>query len=189
MAYVKTSITQAASSTDNALVRWNGTSGSDIVDSSITVDDDGQLSNTSQPGFLGNLETGTANVTGNNALFYMGTTNPFTEVIDQNSDFATSGLFTTPVSGLYFFSSQANTSGYTSSHSTNISFFITSNYTYQSSQWAYNGLTAGGLFKLITSFVTNMDAADTAYAVIRVAGGTKVVDMDVDSYFSGWLLG
>jgi len=145
-----------------------------------------------QPCFLGVLSGTDANVTGNGALYVVGTNTAFTEIFDQNTDFNTNGVFTAPVTGRYLLnlSIQADNlaAGMTQCHFD----IITSNRSYYSANMAAltcmntatNDIVFGG------SVIADMDAADTAYCQLNIAGGGgDTVDLETQgTFFSGSLL-
>lgn len=145
------------SSTDNALARWNGVSGSVLQDSTVLVTDVGEMTNASQPAFLAFLGSNDNNATGNGTVYTLGGTTALTEIFDQGSDFVTTGTFTAPVTGRYFFSLQIRASSATAATSGNCQ-IITSNRTYRSPP------SSNSLSTLIRSLVVlaDMDASDTA---------------------------
>lgn len=91
-----------ASATDNALARYDATTGKLLQDSTVLVSDAGEMTNGSQPAFLGVIQSNVTNVTGNNTIYDMGTGTALTEIFDQGSDFTTAGVFTAPITGTYY---------------------------------------------------------------------------------------
>lgn len=93
-----------ATSTDNALARWDGVSGETLQDSSVLVSDNGEMTNTLQPAFLAVLENPDDNVTGAGAVYVLGTNTDLTEILDQGNNLNVSGptTFTAPVTGVYY---------------------------------------------------------------------------------------
>ena len=173
------------SSTDNALARWDGTTGTVIQSSSgATLADDGTLSNTLQPAFLVTNSGTLTDVTGDNTSY----TIVFgTEIFDQNADFA-SNTFTAPVTGRYQLSLAILIAGLTASHTILSCLLNTSNRSYI---FAYGNAaamrdTTDNLHGFSGSILADMDAGDTATVALRVNGGTKVVDVDT-VHFSGVL--
>jgi hypothetical protein len=97
-----------ASATDNALARFDSTSGKLVQDSTVIVTDAGEMTNASQPAFSANLGTQADNVTGSGTAYTLGDTDvgvALTEIFDQNGDFApgsaAGAIFTAPVTGKY----------------------------------------------------------------------------------------
>lgn len=173
------------SSTDNALARWDGTSGDTLQDSTVIVTDNGEMTNASQPAFYAYLATDDLNETGDGTQFYLGDTDvgtALTEVFDQNSDFtngASGGaFFTAPVSGRYDLGGGIFLAGLTSSHTTGLWVLETSNNTISLNQsQMFNQFSAASTLALTSQFFSDMDAMDTAKIYISVQNGTKVVDI------------
>lgn len=189
MGYKKNVIVGPATSTDEALGRWDGTGGDTLQDSSPTVTDAGEMVNTLQPGFVARTGSDSANATGDGTTYQWGSSAAFTEVIDQNGDFNTNGTFTAPVSGIYALSFQEFTTNYNSGHTTKSNALITSNRTWYEDGPGFAQTNAGGNLILDYSIITEMDAADTYTSTITVSGGTKVIDAKTGSNMAGWLLG
>lgn len=101
------SISGPGSSTDRAVVTWNGTSGNALYDnSSVIIDSSGRMTNTLQPAFLAILTSTQSNVTGNSVLYQVICD---TEIYDQGSNFDnTTGTFTAPISGRYLITFKAD---------------------------------------------------------------------------------
>ena len=180
-------ITGPGSATDNALVRFDGTGGSTAQNSTVVVDDNGHMTNGSQPAFL--VQGGNdSNVTGDATVYAV----PFaaSEIYDQNADFETSSpstLFTAPVTGRYYLNVHLDLRGITSSHTTVEVNIVTSN------RWHYlithaGSATAGAKVIFVGSCLADMDSADTAYVRLMVSGDVKVVDVWDQSYFQGFLV-
>jgi len=71
-----------ASATDNALSRYDGTTGKLLQNSTVTVTDDGEMTNTSQPAFLAVTTSPDSNATGNDTTFTYGSGNALKIVIN-----------------------------------------------------------------------------------------------------------
>ena len=167
-------VTGPGSSTDNALARWNGTGGTILQDSTVTVSDNGEMTNTFQPAFLAYLATSANNKTGNGTVYTLGS-DSLTIVYDQNSDFTVGGVFTAPVTGKYEIhvvievTQAAGANNYTLN-------IITSNRTYSSSADANVNTSGFSQYKLST--LADMDALDTATFNILVNGvGADTTDI------------
>lgn len=155
----------------------------------ISALDTGETTLPLQPAFLGFLASTVNNVTGNNALFTLGTTTALTEVFDQNSDFNTNGTFTAPVTGKYFLQGGGQLSGCTAA--TNFWIYIsTSNRDfYLQRSRAASALVFGAQI----SALADMDSGDTA--VIKLQAFGEAADTDDATgdatrpfnYFSGCL--
>ena len=150
---------------------------------SIVVDGDGIVTVTTQPAFLATASL-QSDVTGdgtNHTVLFA------TEVVDQNSDFASS-TFTAPVTGVYVLFAAVQLEDCVSHPRANIQ-IVTSNRTYVPVQ-IDAGVCAenhSGLDALMVTgmAVADMDAGDTAVIKTNVLGGTKTVDVAATSYFCG----
>ena len=148
-----------------------------------------------QPAFLAYLGTQDSNVTGDGTPHTLGTDNALTEIFDQNADFVTTGTFTAPVTGRYFFQVFWQTLDI-GAGMTNVNMeIISSNRTWQIG--IFNPLNflnvATGGYGYSASAIIDMDAADTAHFNVNVTGGAKVVDIRAGAdpartYVSGYLL-
>lgn len=87
--------------TDNALVRWDGSTGLLVQDSTVLVSDAGEMTNGSQPAVYAFLPANDDLVTGDGTAFTIGSGSAWTKVFDQGGDFVTTGTFTAPVTGRY----------------------------------------------------------------------------------------
>ena len=183
-----------AGATDNALARFDTATGKKLQNSTVIVDDFGQMKNASQPAFLAQLSADSLNCTGDSTNVH-----PIifdTEVFDQNADYNNAtGIFTAPVTGKYLFSVCLVFGGLLAAHNDQRISLATSNGLYY---FCYDFFAAGAnpftTRVLTNALFVDMDAADVAYIDFRVAGGTKVVDLygNSGSYryaaFSGALL-
>lgn len=109
-----------------------------------------------------------------------------TERFDQGSNFA-SNTFTAPKTGKYQLNTSLTILGADQSADYYILKIITTNYTYQS---RYDpGQLAGDptYLEMSMSVLANMNATDTAYVAIYQGSGAAAADIDVYSYFSGFL--
>lgn len=112
-----------------------------------------------------------------------------TEAFDVGSNFNTGTYtFTAPLTGKYLLSTQIRTQGASANGLASDVVIVTSNRSYYSS-WP-TGTTAGTGTMHDLTVVADMDAGDTAYVTVNVAGGTKTVDLN-NGYarFSGYFLG
>ena len=182
-----TKIADGGTPTDNALVRWNGTGGLTVQDSTVKVSDNGEMTNASQPCFIAYISPTQVDKTGDGTEFTM-TGSIWGELKDQNNDFS-NGTFTAPVTGNYILTwfyvlddavDSAHTYGYTTLTTSNRIF-----YTFGANPYV---LSANGQLYIIGSMVVEMDANDTAYLTIRIYYGTKTIDIATTTYFTGALL-
>ena len=162
-----------ASATDNALARYDGTTGKLLQDSTVIVSDNGEMTNTSQPSFNTTLSTTQTNKTGNGATF----TIVFDSVIyDQTSDYNNStGIFTAPITGKYLLGTSSMLSQTTNGTDFNV-FLVTSNKTYRRKVALTSGTITSIAMELIQE--TDLDIADTAYIYVQLNGiGADTADV------------
>ena len=175
------------SSTDNAIVRFDGTSGKRVQNSGITIDDSDRLTNSSQPCFLAFNSANDLDVTGAGAIPQIDFD---TEVFDQGADFA-ADTFTAPITGRYLFAATVRFTGITAAADSVFLILTTSNRTYEVS-WSDTDNIPLGMNFIITA-ITDMDFNDTATVSVQVNGEvSNVVDITGSSvlvtYFSGCLI-
>jgi hypothetical protein len=110
-----------------------------------------------------------------------------TEIFDAGSNFA-SNTFTAPVTGKYQLSALIYTQNLDSAASYFLIALKTSNRTFLNIQ-SGSSLGADAAYYCYTlSILADMDASDTAYIFAQQGGGTSQVDIDTDSYFTGYLV-
>lgn len=132
----------------------------------------GEINFPLQTSFFAYLGTTDTNATGNGTAFTIGSGNAMTVVFDQNSDFATTGIFTAPVTGRYFLQCAVLVTGITSLTGLNYD-LTTSNRLIRS-----NVIPIGTTAQQTISVLCDMDAADTAKVVITLSDtGGKVDDI------------
>jgi hypothetical protein len=178
-------------STANGIVKYDGTSL--VTSSAATLDASNRMTNTAQPAFLATLDSTVSNVTGNGAVWQLGTTTALTEVFDQGANFNTNGTFTAPVTGKYFLQGQVVLIGVTTITSSEID-MVTSNRTYTAYMSTYTpgGNGSGPTFHI--SLICDMDASDTAVVNIIASGqGANTGDVygqnaKFVTFFSGYLV-
>lgn len=114
-----------------------------------------------------------------------------TEVEDRGSNYDnTTNIFTSPVEGAYLFPVNITLTGLTSGMVDGQIELVTSNRTYRLYRGSpYSFSNNSGTFAYSAIIKADMDASDTAYVRMYVAGGTKVVDINDLSNFNGYLLG
>lgn len=144
----------------------------------------GNVANPLKSCFQANVTGALNNVTGDGTTYTIlfGTT-----VFDLNSDFS-SPTFTAPVTGKFFFGAIIQLLGTAGQTAMNMR-IVTSNRTYTQgyiNQSAVADVTA--VMSTAGCCITDMDATDTATIVIYSAGGAKVVDVNIRTYFYGVLL-
>lgn len=125
-----------------------------------------------QPAFLAYNSVSDLNVTGDNTEY---TIDFDAEIFDQGGNFA-GGIFTAPVDGRYLLISEVMLADLDEdTYETARIRIVTSNEGF-SHYWS--GLEhSNGLRTVQAMTVANMDANDTAYIFVKVAGGTKSVDV------------
>ena len=129
-----------------------------------------------QPAFLAQNSATDSNVTGDNTSY---TIICDTEIYDQGSDYNNAtGVFTAPVTGRYLFTTTVFLTELTASHTSVVFELVASNR--DARGYGYTNATAGmiaGNMENIALCYVDMDAADTIFPRIRVAGSTKTVDV------------
>lgn len=145
--------------------------------------------------FTATLSATIPNVTGDSTVY---TAIFDTEVVDTGNNYDnTTGLFTAPVDGVYFFSATIALEGITAAmNQTNFLFGVNgTTVIYQPSSLQSVGVHAPS-FGLVGTSIFKLTAGDTVGVLIEITGGAKVADLDGSGYpgtqanlFSGILLG
>ena len=151
----------------------------------------GELNLPLQPAFSAYVSGQKNNVTGDGTVY---TTIFNAELFDQNADFnTTTGVFTAPVTGRYYFNTNIALTGLLSGHTSGRVNIVTTGQTctiwdgnpYALSDSSGEICISGGIF-------INMSASWTASVTVTVSGSTKVVDVreffTMGSNFQGWLV-
>ncbi len=171
-------VTGPATSTNNAIATWNGTGGSALFSPpSPLVSSAGVMTNPNQPLFQGYLSASETNISGDSTTFIVGSNNPITITKNQGSYFTTSGIFTAPVTGTYFFNFEILTSGSAAAGVTTWQpIIVTSaggyNLAYQS---GIANVAAGGYLGGGGCIIAPMTAGDTCHFSVIGSGGTKTM--------------
>jgi len=150
----------------------------------LTIDSSGRVLRPNVPAFYVRKSGKQNNIAVNSAV----TVTFETEVFDQGSNFA-SNTFTAPVNGFYHFSSYLRLEN------------IDSAAGYYLFMWQIGGTQRQGhlfdpdfgqdntFWAMNSSLTYYLTAGQTAYIQIQQSGGSSQTDLDVDSWFSGHLVG
>ncbi len=145
-----------------------------------------------QPSFLAYLPSNDLNVTGDNTLYTLGTNVALTEVFDEGNNFATNGIFTAPVTGKYMFKASITCAGITLLMTSSALWGMSSNRNFLLQEAGATSLINSlSEFIVSSSWITDMDAGDTAFVCIQIGTTTKTADLigssTMQTYFSGFL--
>ena len=152
--------------------------------SGVSISANNEITMSSQPAFMVHPSTTQSNIPVNGF-----TTIVFgTERFDQNSDFA-SNTFTAPVTGKYQLQVSMRLDSLDKDNN-NIQLHITtSNRTYYSIIQPTVLAADPAFWWLGTTVLADMDASDTAYVRMYISNdGAAQIDVQADSYFSGYLV-
>lgn len=148
-----------------------------------------QVTRPLQCAFFAQLNASLGNVTGDGTVFQIPCNNV---VFDQSSSYNPSnGVFTAPVTGNYLFGASINTQGLTSSMNVYVLKCMTTAREYRLVEMgAYVPSSASQTLQYAGCIFARMNADETAYFTIRVAGGSKVVSLQAAgiSFIYGYLL-
>jgi len=178
-------VTAGSNITDNAVVRGDG-GAKGVQESTASITDSGEMTNTSQPAFLVLSNTGQNNLTTGvlHTILYQN------ERFDQGSNFnSTTGIFTAPVTGRYQFNVLVQLLDVDNA-ATFIDFIIfTSNLGYQIQISPDDFISVDTVYGDTYSLLVDMDANDTAEFRIRITGGAAQTDVQSSANaFSGYLV-
>lgn len=140
-----------------------------------------------QPAFQARVGSDLANVTGDGTSYQVvfGTEDYDIGGVYNNS----TGLFTAPVAGWYAFSASIILHDIASAHAVDVALNgggINQDCFYGK---PYSISDTGGLFAVCASTVRHLNASDTFKVLVAATGGSKVIDVNAGSLFSGFLLG
>jgi len=187
VAKVDKAVSANANIGDNKLVRGDGGAEGVQECSTITVSDNGEMVNTGQPCFNVVLTSDQDNVTGDDTLYSI-TGAIWTEIIDQGNNFS-NGTYTAPVDGQHQLSGVVSIAGLLAAHSFGEIRLETSNRSYMLFYGDPYTLQDGNWKILINfSLTVDMDESDTAYLTVKIYNGTKVIDVDHETRFTGALI-
>lgn len=173
-----TNATSMATST--GIVKYDGTrlvtSSTDLIDSS------NRITNASQPSFIVSLANNILNVTGDGTAY---TIIFDVEAVDRGNNFdITTGIFTAPVTGNYFFQFSCRVGGGTNI-TAGVLKIVTSNRTYTGYFTRPVDVTTA-VANGVVSVIANMSASHTASFVVQTTDtGGKIDDVISSSAFSG----
>jgi len=149
----------------------------------ISIGNSGTVNMPLQPAFLARPASAQTNfgADGNNDTVVFGT-----EVFDQNADFA-SNTFTAPVTGKYQLSVNLYLTDLDSAANYYQATLITSNRSYFYAYDVSSTDSDPNRFTFQLTVLADMDANDTASVGVLQSGGTAQTDINVESFFSGFL--
>ncbi|MBE3085180.1 MAG: hypothetical protein IMZ64_03055, partial [Bacteroidetes bacterium] len=159
-------VTAAGNITDDYVVTGDG-GAKGVQVSSMKIDANGQMTNTTQPAFCAYNSATDTNQTGNSAVV---TIDFDTEVYDQNGDFA-ADTFTAPITGKYALTTNVRTTDLSAAMTAANMDIVTSNRTIRYNWNPYNGSVAGLNSSAVLTTVLDMDANDTAIVQVTIANG------------------
>ncbi len=175
-------------SDDDALIISSGTSLG--TNNTWRMSSSGQRTMPLQPAFSVFKNGSAANVTGDGTTYTIALDS---KTFDQGNDFDTGTFtFTSPVTGKYALCAQVILEGVTASHVTGNGNIVTTKANLRFGEVNFaNVRNPSSALSILGTFITDMDAGDTATLTIRVAGGAQVVGVQASSTltkFMGWLV-
>lgn len=184
---VKT-VTLGSTNTTSSTAIKSG-SGNIAMNSGLTVDSTGRMTNSVQPSFSVYNATGASNVTGNNVLY---TVAYDTTIVNRGSGFSGTTTFTAPVTGVYNLNCGVMIWNLTVSNSDTSIYIVTTGRTFQSNYQNSGVTNASSYLGISTSINTTMTAGDTAVVKVLVGGGAQNINLygsaQAPTWFSGFLI-
>ncbi len=197
-AVAKTITIGAAFGTTAVNVNTNGapnaytvSSGAGIIMRAVAA---GTVSFPLQSAFYYYLNTNDANVTGNGAVYQLGTTgNVLTLLYDQNNNCSTLGVFTAPVTGLYNFVATIKFSTLSLLMTSGILSIVTTGGTGTFEINTGNAQNAANTYSFNCSYFTSMTAGNTCYVTAQISNGagntaTATAGSRGSTFFTGYLV-
>lgn len=138
-----------------------------------------------QPAFLA-VASLQSDVTGDSTVY---TILYATEIFDQNSNFA-SPTFTAPYTGRYQFNATTELDDLGAGNTSGDITIVSSNRSVAVSSLNWGAVRASSnIYRVESSILLDMDAADTCTITVQIVGGTKIVDVGAThTTFSGYLV-
>jgi len=130
----------------------------------------GNISAPLHPSFMATINSADNNVTGNGAVYQLGTNVAFTEIFDQGSDFNTNGVFTPPVSGNYFFTTFVLCGGLTTLSTSLTLGIVTTARAYVETINPSALFIGSSIATVPFSTIAPMVAGDTAHVTLTISG-------------------
>lgn len=167
---------------DNKLVRGDGGSRGVQAASTITVSDNGEMTNTGQPCFFVRPTVDQDNIAAStNVTIIWGTEN-----VDVGNNFA-SNTFTAPVTGKYQFNVSVSLN-YLDAGAVYVRIGLRASSTSVFRYFSIFGPSDISYVSLPVSSIIDMDVNDTCYTDIYFSGGASQSDLQTTSRFSGALI-
>lgn len=178
--------TLGSTTTTSSTVIKSG-SGNVAINSGLTIDSTGRMTNATQPIFFTKNTSLISNVTGDGTTYLIVYN---TEVVDQGANLS-SAIFTAPVTGQYFFTMAVQLTGIGAGHTSGYVSIVTTGYTAIANLINPTAVAvSSGQIGLQCTALVNMTAGQTASANVTLSGSTKTVNIsDTNTYFSGYLVG